>query len=130
MICTPSFIRSATKFFCCSLYASPTQVARGEVVNVSTIKCHRRNMYLVVDTTAPLPYSKQRKRNSQKNIGDGMLLAPRTVEKCDKIHLDVSMSSRDGGDELTSSSTDVDSMGTVMTLTCLMVCPIQFLSPG
>ncbi|KAG1706199.1 Serine/threonine-protein kinase Nek9 [Nymphon striatum] len=46
-----------------ALYASPTQIAKGEVVNLARIQCFECNMFLVVDTTAPLPLSAHQKKS-------------------------------------------------------------------
>ncbi|CAG0922939.1 unnamed protein product, partial [Notodromas monacha] len=37
------------------LYASPAQVQKGETVNLAGIHCQNQNIFLVVDTTVPIP---------------------------------------------------------------------------
>uniref|UniRef100_T1J9T1 non-specific serine/threonine protein kinase n=1 Tax=Strigamia maritima TaxID=126957 RepID=T1J9T1_STRMM len=43
-----------------ALYASPAQINKGETVNLSSIRCQGQNIYLIIDTTAPLPNHAQR----------------------------------------------------------------------
>ncbi|GIY41712.1 hypothetical protein CDAR_428491 [Caerostris darwini] len=46
-----------------ALYASPAQIAKGEMVSLANVFCFGMQVYLVVDTTAPLP-KKSSKRNN------------------------------------------------------------------
>ncbi|GIX96760.1 hypothetical protein CEXT_446221 [Caerostris extrusa] len=46
-----------------ALYASPAQIAKGEMVSLANVFCFGMQVYLVVDTTAPLP-----KKSSKRNI--------------------------------------------------------------
>ncbi|XP_047483303.1 serine/threonine-protein kinase Nek8-like [Penaeus chinensis] len=38
-----------------ALYASPAQIAKGEIVNLASLHCQNQSIFLVVDTTVPLP---------------------------------------------------------------------------
>ncbi|GBM25473.1 Serine/threonine-protein kinase Nek8 [Araneus ventricosus] len=44
-----------------ALYASPAQIAKGEMVSLANLYCFGMQVYLVVDTTAPLPQKSNRK---------------------------------------------------------------------
>ncbi|CAL1274048.1 unnamed protein product [Larinioides sclopetarius] len=46
-----------------ALYASPAQIAKGEMVSLANLYCFGMQVYLVVDTTAPLP-----QKSNKKNI--------------------------------------------------------------
>ncbi|XP_054713786.1 LOW QUALITY PROTEIN: serine/threonine-protein kinase Nek8-like [Uloborus diversus] len=50
-----------------ALYASPAQIAKGEMVSVANIYCFGMQVYLVVDTTAPLPRGLSKKSSSSAN---------------------------------------------------------------
>ncbi|XP_066971422.1 serine/threonine-protein kinase Nek8-like isoform X3 [Macrobrachium rosenbergii] len=38
-----------------ALYASPAQIAKGETVNLASLHCQNQSIFLVVDTTVPIP---------------------------------------------------------------------------
>ncbi|KAK4312033.1 hypothetical protein Pmani_016499 [Petrolisthes manimaculis] len=38
-----------------ALYASPSQIAKGETVNLASLHCQNQSVFVVIDTTVPLP---------------------------------------------------------------------------
>ncbi|CAG0889810.1 unnamed protein product [Darwinula stevensoni] len=75
------------------LYASPVQVAKGETVSLSSIHAMNQNIFLVVDTTVPIPRIPRKQlengspprptnnRANQNRIRDtGIEIAPRAEE--------------------------------------------------
>ncbi|XP_076308952.1 uncharacterized protein LOC143224678 [Tachypleus tridentatus] len=49
-----------------ALYVSQAQVARGEIVSLSGMYCSGNELYVVLDTTLPLPESTKKKRNAKQ----------------------------------------------------------------
>ncbi|XP_035231974.1 serine/threonine-protein kinase Nek8-like isoform X3 [Stegodyphus dumicola] len=50
-----------------ALYASPAQIAKGEMVSLANVFCFGMQVYLVVDTTAPLPRAQSKKSKVKNN---------------------------------------------------------------
>ncbi|KAG8194177.1 hypothetical protein JTE90_002382 [Oedothorax gibbosus] len=46
-----------------ALYASPAQIAKGEMVSLANVYCFGMQVYLAVDTTAPLPQKSSKRSN-------------------------------------------------------------------
>ncbi|GFT47521.1 hypothetical protein NPIL_194351 [Nephila pilipes] len=61
-----------------ALYASPAQIAKGEMVSLANVYCFGMQVYLVVDTTAPLP-QKSSKRNNMPERSPVSARTPVTV---------------------------------------------------
>ncbi|GFQ84921.1 hypothetical protein TNCT_200561 [Trichonephila clavata] len=57
-----------------ALYASPAQIAKGEMVSLANVYCFGMLVYLAVDTTAPLP----QKTNKRNNIPERSPVSART----------------------------------------------------
>ncbi|XP_018009884.1 serine/threonine-protein kinase Nek8-like [Hyalella azteca] len=60
-----------------ALYASPAQVAKGETVNLASLNCQNQSVFVVVDTTAPLP----KHLRSQSLGGSGKTTAQQPKEE-------------------------------------------------
>ncbi|XP_071033835.1 serine/threonine-protein kinase Nek8 isoform X3 [Parasteatoda tepidariorum] len=59
-----------------ALYASPAQIGRGEVVSLANVYCCGMQVYLVVDTTAPLPRSNKRTNSAPSKAMNAAPLVP------------------------------------------------------
>ncbi|XP_037787785.1 serine/threonine-protein kinase Nek9-like [Penaeus monodon] len=55
-----------------ALYASPAQIAKGEIVNLASLHCQNQSIFLVVDTTVPLP---------RAGVGSGMDMGKATYQE-------------------------------------------------
>ncbi|CAL4067725.1 unnamed protein product, partial [Meganyctiphanes norvegica] len=50
-----------------ALYASPSQIAKGETVSLSTLHCQNQSIFLVVETTVPLPRPDKNTKSKEEN---------------------------------------------------------------
>ncbi|CAM1314269.1 Uncharacterised protein g6493 [Pycnogonum litorale] len=96
-----------------ALYASPSQVAKGEVVNLARIQCHIRNAYVVVDTTAPLPPAAIRKKSDDGSLDNNYNAHDRNeVATDDQSLVNLRQNGSNGRDKLYA---EADSFGPIPT---------------
>ncbi|CAH1787997.1 unnamed protein product [Owenia fusiformis] len=80
----------------------------GEIVILSNFVCHGENLFLQVETTAPPPKKRSRKKRSfRKRVSADTLEVPHGKKL---VH---SAGSRDGGDEYSSEASEIDTQGTI-----------------
>ncbi|KAL4216374.1 hypothetical protein ACF0H5_024101 [Mactra antiquata] len=78
-----------------------------EMLTLTSFFCHGENIFIQVETTAPPPRRKSRKkRGIRKRYSGSTLPVPDTT---------TSASSREGGDEYSSETSEMDTQGTVPT---------------
>ncbi|XP_074661631.1 serine/threonine-protein kinase Nek8-like [Tubulanus polymorphus] len=82
-----------------------------ESVSLSNFICHGENLFVQVETTAPPPKRRNRKKKSfrRRVSSSNVLPLPDTTKP------NHSLSSREGGDEYSSETSEIDTMGTIPT---------------
>ncbi|XP_052219827.1 uncharacterized protein LOC127837054 isoform X2 [Dreissena polymorpha] len=82
-------------------------VSTDETLTLSSFFCHGENIFIQVETTAPPPRKKTRKKRAfRKRYSGSTLPVPSS-------NTGTSASSREGGDEYSSGTSEVDTQGTV-----------------
>lgn len=80
-----------------------------EMLTLNSFFCHGENIFIQLETTAPPPRRKSRKkRGIRKRYSGSTLPVPNTSTR-------TSASSREGGDEYSSETSEMDTQGTVPT---------------
>lgn len=86
--------------------SSGTHSPDGETVSLSNIICHENQLFLQVETTAPPPPSARKKKRKRNFLRDRSTTSFTDDSGLIQRPTRMSASSRDGGDELSSSEMD------------------------